>query len=185
MLKDYASSCTSSEISCIEKSCGLRITLLAEVTDLTPTGLTPYCLDTLEYKREFEDQLLSMFQTIFVPISAYEKTELPPRWVIILNGHGSQYKTYKDYEIRLIKSAVEFECLVKYLSGEGNPAATILHEVLNKVNTNNLKHISAEEADAWIKKFDEKIVFLKKLANAQAPYRFLKNADIETLPWNA
>ncbi len=49
----------------------------------------------------------------------------------------------------------------------------------------NEKIIPAEEAAAWIKKFDDKIIFLKKLANAQAPYRFLKDADIETLPWDA
>lgn len=79
------------------------------------------------------------------------------------------------YELRIIKEPEGYTALRTSLT---KPGKFILFD------KKSAKTISAQTAAEWIKKFDEKIVFLKKLANAQAPYRFLKDADIETLPWD-
>ncbi len=89
----------------------------------------------------------------------------------------------EDYEVRIMKYDDYFDALVTYGSQQNKPPATLLHEEAESNLGTKITDFTAEEANAWIKKFDEKIIFLKKLANAQAPYRFLKDADIETLPW--
>lgn len=89
------------------------------------------------------------------------------------------------YEVRIIKNNNDYECLALPDKKDGKDFVLMHNYIYNAEKKDTQKIIPAEEANAWIKKFDDKIVFLKKLANAQAPYRLLKDADIETLPWDA
>jgi len=43
------------------------------------------------------------------------------------------------------------------------------------------KPIDSQDAKKWIERFEQKIEMLKKIAPFQAPYRLLKDADIETI----
>lgn len=90
---------------------------------------------------------------------------------------------FGDYEIRITSRDNDYEILV---TTKKEPITfTLIQAKKRDLKNRTSTDITAEKANAWIKKFDDKIVFLKKLANAQAPYRFLKDADIETLPWDA
>ena len=48
-----------------------------------------------------------------------------------------------------------------------------------------MRTLTKDDVLKKIQTFNAEVVWLKKLANAQGPYRFLKDADIEILPWSA
>jgi len=49
----------------------------------------------------------------------------------------------------------------------------------------SLEALAKDKALSMIQDFNNQFNWFKKLANAQDPYRFLKDADIEKLPWDA
>lgn len=77
-------------------------------------------------------------------------------------------------EVRVIKAPDSYTALATSLTGP---------KTYTLLTVNNELLITDNTAADWIKNFNDKILFLKKLATSQAPYRFLKNADIETIPW--
>lgn len=81
----------------------------------------------------------------------------------------------KSYAVRIVKKAIDWEMLISTLD-EHEEKDFKMYKPMKTVQ------FSEEEAKKWIADFDEKITFLQRLANLQAPYRFLKNAQITTLP---
>lgn len=88
-----------------------------------------------------------------------------------------------EYSVWITREKGVFTCIVRS-EKNGIPVFSLMNWFEGKPYTDTEKELSPEEAERQIKQFDEKVVFLKKLANAQAPYRFLKNAKIETEPWD-
>jgi len=86
--------------------------------------------------------------------------------------------TAQEFAIEILLCATE----IPTIPSANKPLIQYFITQSNKdILTTQLKPIDSQDAKKWIERFEQKIEMLKKIAPFQAPYRLLKDADIETI----
>ncbi|MCL5437037.1 MAG: hypothetical protein M1549_04135, partial [Candidatus Dependentiae bacterium] len=85
----------------------------------------------------------------------------------------------QSYEVWLIRDGKEFSMLV-VAKKDTDERIRLLYETAEPLTKPKRTTLTEEGVRAWIKEFNKEIVICKRLAYLLEPYRFLKNAEIET-----